>query len=140
MPEIHFQNFLIVFAWSIAILWLIGFIWTIYCLKKQKTLEIKSDKIPANQTFVSILVPARNEAHRILEKSISSMLDQTYKNYELIVLNDRSTDNTREILEKLKTQNQTTQNYRRQRTRQNVARQTARARTGVSEIQKANGF
>ncbi|MGI9056646.1 MAG: glycosyltransferase [Pyrinomonadaceae bacterium] len=105
MPEFGFQSFLIVFAWSIAVLWLIAFFWTIYCLQKQKTLEIKNDKIPADQTFISILVPARNEAHRILGKSISSMLDQTYNNYELIVLNDRSTDGTQEILEKLKTQN-----------------------------------
>ena len=33
------------------------------------------------------------------------MLDQTYKNYELIVLDDRSTDGTRKILENLKTNN-----------------------------------
>lgn len=105
MPEINFQIFLIIFAWSIAVLWFIGLIWTIYCLQKQKTLEIKKVKNSSNQTFVSILVPARNEAHRVLEKSISSMLDQTYNNYELIVLNDRSTDSTQEILEKLKTQN-----------------------------------
>lgn len=55
--------------------------------------------------LISILVPARNEAHRVLEKSISSMLDQTYQNYELIVLNDRSTDDTQKILKKLKAQN-----------------------------------
>lgn len=106
MPEINFQNFLIIFAWSIAGLWFIGFIWTVYCLQKQKTLEVKNIENSANQTSVSILVPARNEAHRVLEKSISSMLVQTYKNYELIVLNDRSTDNTQEILEKLETQNE----------------------------------
>ncbi|MEO6589885.1 MAG: glycosyltransferase family 2 protein [Pyrinomonadaceae bacterium] len=106
MPEINFQNIFTIFAWSISILWLIAFIWTIYCLQKQKTLEIKTAKDQANQTFVSILVPARNEAHRVLKKSISSMLVQTYKNYELIVLNDRSTDNTREILEDLKIQNE----------------------------------
>ena len=105
MPELSFQNFSIVFVWSIAVLWFIAFVWTIYCLQKQKTLEIKTAENQTNQTFVSILVPARNEAHRILEKSISSMLDQTYKNYELIVLNDRSTDNTLEILEKLKNNN-----------------------------------
>jgi chlorobactene glucosyltransferase len=105
MPEISLQNFLIVFAWSIAILWFTAFIWTIYCLQKQKTLGIKKAENLKDQTFVSILVPARNEAHRILEKSVSSMLEQTYKNYELIVLNDRSTDNTQEILEKFKIQN-----------------------------------
>ena len=86
-------------------LWLAGFIWTIYCLQKQKTLGIKKPENTANQSSVSILVPARNEAPRVLKKSISSMLNQTYKNYELIILNDRSTDNTQEILEKLETQN-----------------------------------
>lgn len=105
MSEIGLQNFLIFFAWSIAILWLIAFIWTIYCLQKQKNLEIKKAENFADQTFISILVPARNEAHRILEKSISSMLEQTYENYELLVLNDRSADDTLEILKKLKTQN-----------------------------------
>lgn len=105
MPEISFQNFLVLFAWSIPILWLTAFLWTIYYLRKQKTLEIKVEKKLTNQKFVSILVPARNEAHRILEKSIFSMLEQTYENYELIVLDDRSTDNTREILENLKTNN-----------------------------------
>ena len=105
MPELSFQIFLIGFVWSIAVLWFIAFVWTIYCLQKQKTLEIKTAENSTNQTFVSILVPARNEAQRILEKSIASMLDQTYKNYELIVLDDRSTDGTREILENLKTNN-----------------------------------
>lgn len=105
MPEISFHNILIIFFFSIAVLWFIGFLWTVYCLQKQKNLEIKKSENQTNQTFVSILVPARNEAHRVLEKSISSMLDQTYKDYELIILNDRSTDDTQKILEKLKTRN-----------------------------------
>lgn len=105
MPEISFQNFLIVFAWSIAVLWLIAFIWTLYCLLNQKTLEVETNKRPPSRTFVSVLVPARNEGRRILRQSISSMLVQSYENHELVVLDDRSTDNTREILEKLKIQN-----------------------------------
>lgn len=105
MPEINFQNFLIIFFYSIAILWFAGFIRTIYCLQKQKSLEVNKSENQANQMLISILVPARNEAHRVLEKSISSMLDQTYQNYELIVLNDRSTDDTQKILKKLKAQN-----------------------------------
>lgn len=105
MPEIDFQHFLIIFFYSIAILWFVGFVRTIYCLQKQKSLEVKKPENQTNQSLISILVPARNEADRILEKSISSMLDQTYQNYELIVLNDRSTDDTQKILEKLETAN-----------------------------------
>ena len=106
MPEAAFLNFFIILAWSVAALWLTALVWTIYCLHKQISLEIKAKELSRNQTLVSVLVPARNEAHRVLEKSISSMLDQTYKNYELIVLNDRSTDRTQEILEKLRSRNE----------------------------------
>jgi len=90
-----------IFAWSVVALWLIALIRTIYCLKKQKPLELNKNARDKPEPFVSILVPARNEAHRVLEKSLSSMLNQTYKNFELIILNDRSTDNTKEILENL---------------------------------------
>lgn len=103
MPEISIFNILIVFVWSIFLLWLAGLIWTWICLRKQRPFRFESDR--NINSFVSILVPARNEAHRVLEKSISSMLAQTYKNYETIVLNDRSTDETGEILQKIKTEN-----------------------------------
>ncbi|MES2789457.1 MAG: glycosyltransferase [Planctomycetota bacterium] len=45
---------------------------------------------------VSIVVPAWNEAERI-EKSLRSILAQSYQDFELIVVNDGSTDNTAEI-------------------------------------------
>ena len=51
--------------------------------------------IPA--PFVSVLVPARNEAANI-EACVRSLLDQEYANYELIVLDDQSTDGTAGIL------------------------------------------
>ncbi|MEK6938170.1 MAG: glycosyltransferase [Nanoarchaeota archaeon] len=48
---------------------------------------------------VSILVPARNE-ERNIRKCIRSLLAQDYPNFELLVLNDNSTDATGEILTK----------------------------------------
>lgn len=108
MSRINITNFFIVFAWLTLALWLVGLIWTLYCLRKQKPLDIyQAGNIFENppETFVSILVPARNEAHRVLKKSIESMINQTYANYEIIVLNDCSTDKTKEILEELKNQN-----------------------------------
>jgi chlorobactene glucosyltransferase len=54
---------------------------------------------PLEQTpFVSILVPARNEALNI-EKCIRSLLAQEYPSFEVIALDDQSTDATRSILE-----------------------------------------
>jgi cellulose synthase/poly-beta-1,6-N-acetylglucosamine synthase-like glycosyltransferase len=51
--------------------------------------------------FVSILVPARNEEASI-EKCVQSLLNQDYSNFEIVVLNDNSTDKTGEILDRLK--------------------------------------
>ncbi|HET8781028.1 MAG TPA: glycosyltransferase family 2 protein [Pyrinomonadaceae bacterium] len=48
--------------------------------------------------LVSILVPARNEEQRVLEPCIRSILAQDYGNFEVIAVNDRSTDNTGAIL------------------------------------------
>ncbi len=50
--------------------------------------------------FVSILVPARNEEQNI-EGCINSLLAQDYANFEVIVLNDHSTDKTGAILYRL---------------------------------------
>ncbi len=47
--------------------------------------------------FVSIIIPARN-AQTTIKKCIDSVLQQSYKNYELIVINDGSTDKTAQIL------------------------------------------
>lgn len=46
--------------------------------------------------LVSVLIPARNEAHRILA-TLESILDQNYKNLELIVLDDHSSDDTAKV-------------------------------------------
>jgi len=46
---------------------------------------------------VSVLIPARNEEEN-LEKCLESLLVQTYTNYEVIVLDDQSTDRTWEII------------------------------------------
>ena len=48
--------------------------------------------------LVSVLLPARNEANRILAASVRSILDQDYRNLEVVAVNDRSLDETETIL------------------------------------------
>ena len=48
----------------------------------------------------SVIMPLYNKAPYV-EKAIRSVLEQTYPHYELIVINDGSTDNSAEIAEKL---------------------------------------
>lgn len=49
--------------------------------------------------FFSVIIPTFNRETRI-EKTIDSVIDQKFKDFELIVVDDGSTDNTKEILEK----------------------------------------
>jgi chlorobactene glucosyltransferase len=58
----------------------------------------------ASQIFdgpmVSVLVPARNEEQNI-ERCLSSLRNQVYTRYEIIALNDNSTDSTLDILNRI---------------------------------------
>lgn len=49
--------------------------------------------------LVSIIMPSYNTA-RFIDKTIESVLKQTYKNWELLIVDDCSTDNTDEIVSK----------------------------------------
>jgi chlorobactene glucosyltransferase len=59
-----------------------------------------SDVQPAAGTLVSVIVPARNEA-AVIETVVRSVLASTYQPLELVVLDDRSTDETAAIVERL---------------------------------------
>ena len=50
---------------------------------------------------LSVIIPACNEEESITQ-TISHLLDQDYPNFEVIVVNDRSTDHTGIVLEELK--------------------------------------
>lgn len=61
---------------------------------------LKSDcaKNKTGRPLVSVVIPTYNRAW-VLRDTINSVLDQTFDSYELIVVNDGSTDNTRTLLE-----------------------------------------
>ncbi|WP_244834814.1 glycosyltransferase family 2 protein [Clostridium sp. BJN0001] len=50
---------------------------------------------------VSVIMPVFN-AEKYLEESIKSVLNQTYKNFEFIIINDGSTDSSLSIINKFK--------------------------------------
>ena len=52
----------------------------------------------STQPLVSVIIPAYN-AEDYINESIQSMLDQSYVNIEIIIINDASTDNTKNIIE-----------------------------------------
>lgn len=58
------------------------------------------DSVYANEPTVSIIVPARNE-ERNIARCVTSLLEQDYEQFEVIVVDDGSTDDTGKILDKL---------------------------------------
>lgn len=93
----------IAFASFSTFVWIVITIITLYSVRRQKELSATSDRLLTTNDapLVSILVPARNEQHRVLESCIRSILAQDYGNFEVIAVNDRSTDATGAILKTL---------------------------------------
>ncbi len=107
MPAIVFElNVLAILtsiAWFVVLAWLVSVALTIHGLSRQKPL-LPTAHFPmsaGDAPLVSVLVPARNEQHRVLKNCIRSILAQDYPRFEVIAVNDRSTDATGAILETL---------------------------------------
>ncbi len=65
-----------------------------YRVIKQKTKKQK----PAGKYLVSIMVAVKDEED-IIAKCIDSLINQTYKNTEIIIINDASTDGTKNVID-----------------------------------------
>jgi chlorobactene glucosyltransferase len=93
---------LLVYNIIISFLLLIFFVnYFINCIYFRDISNYKiTQKIKKKNPLVSILIPARNEEENI-KKCIDSLIVQDYKNIEILVLDDNSTDNTAEIVKDL---------------------------------------
>ena len=70
------------------------------CIKKASVKDKDYDKIEYVNNKIGIIIPNYNYEHTI-EKCLDSLLSQTYKNYEIIFIDDCSTDNSVSIAKKM---------------------------------------
>ncbi|HEU4765736.1 MAG TPA: glycosyltransferase [Pyrinomonadaceae bacterium] len=101
MPDVGVFTILIGALWFLAFVWLVNVILTLRVLSRQSNLlPATSLRLTTSDSpLMSILVPARNEENRVLEACIRSILAQDYGTFEVIAVNDRSTDATGAILQ-----------------------------------------
>lgn len=97
------MTILIAVLWIIALSWLGVLVLTLHGLARQKFLSPTNNlRLTASDApLVSTLVPARNEERRVLADCIRSILAQDYGRFEVIAVDDRSTDATGTILKTL---------------------------------------
>lgn len=68
--------------------------YNIDCIKKCKITDKNWDKLPDKIDYkIGIIIPNYNYEHTI-EKCLTSILNQTYTNYEIVFIDDMSTDNS----------------------------------------------
>jgi len=86
--------FVFLYPLYMSVVWMVGGIF--FCLRRERGSTPDLDYYP----FFSIIIPAHNEEGTI-EQTLASLRELSYSDYEVIVVNDGSTDGTAAILERL---------------------------------------
>lgn len=92
VSQVIFLVLLIAYASFLVISLVIGGVHLYEKNERKKSLTRNKEKIP-----ISIIVPAYNESTTIVS-SIDSLLHLDYEAYEIIVVDDGSSDNTSDVL------------------------------------------
>lgn len=95
--------FILILISTIFIAWVYFFLYMLRSLKKSPKLESFNHlQNRTNDSYlpkVSVILPARNE-EKYISKCLDSLFEQDYPNFEIIAVNDSSSDKTAEIMYK----------------------------------------
>jgi glycosyltransferase involved in cell wall biosynthesis len=88
-------NYFLFTAFSIC--WGLQIAWVLMLYRSIQKAR-KGPKVDGHKPPVTVIIAARNEAHN-LKQNLITLLSQDYPDYEVIVVNDRSTDDTPSVLQ-----------------------------------------
>lgn len=99
-----FQNFVNTFWASITIMvFMVFYCAYMYIATKHQARKLRKNPRVINENykpFISIMIPAHNEAS-VISKTVENITSVDYANYELILIDDRSDDNTAEVIKEI---------------------------------------
>lgn len=99
-----FQNFVNTFWASITMMaFMVLYCSYMYVATKHQARKIKKNPPVINEgykPFITIMVPAHNEG-TVIYKTVENILTLDYDKYELILIDDRSDDNTAEVIKEI---------------------------------------
>lgn len=92
-------------VWGLAFLCTFMFIYAVFMNLSYKLQNRKLQKHPPvinenYKPFVSVMIPGHNE-ECVIAHTVENILNMNYENFEVIVIDDRSTDNTASVIKDL---------------------------------------
>ncbi len=92
-------------VWGLALLCTFMFIYALFMNLSYKLKKRKLQKYPQiinenYKPFVTVMVPAHNE-ETVITNTVENILQMNYENFDVIVIDDRSTDNTATVIKNL---------------------------------------
>jgi 1,2-diacylglycerol 3-beta-glucosyltransferase len=92
-------------VWGLGILCILMFIYALFSTLAYKYKNRKNRKFPPvinenYKPFVSVMIPGHNE-ESVITHTVENILAMDYGNFEVIVIDDRSTDNTASVIKDL---------------------------------------
>ncbi len=92
-------------VWGLALLCTFMFIYALFMNLSYKLKKRKLQKYPQiinenYKPFVTVMVPAHNE-ETVITNTVENILQMNYENFDVIVIDDRSTDNTASVIKNL---------------------------------------
>lgn len=92
-------------VWGLALLCTFMFIYALFMNLSYKFKKRKLQKYPQiinenYKPFVTVMIPAHNE-ETVITNTVENILQMNYTNFDVIVIDDRSTDNTASVIKNL---------------------------------------